>query len=471
MKSFLSEYLEEIDMPQRVDGQLDAILSDKEVNLVSGGNQSGKSAEEVVDGTIDTVGELPTALEPYRKQLEPRIERAKAKYTRGRVVAVDFKQLQNTVIPTWRQWFPRGWLKKGSWDESFMASQNLLRVYNKNKEIGQIEYMTNQMDIDSFQGPPLDWLKYDEEPKQAIYKENLMRFVTSDRLNISIHYTPTHGLSWTTDMVDSKNVGYFQLCTVSNPKANLDAVRSIISDQCQSYDEIKMRLLGEFISLSGLIYGNLFDRKIHVVRPFEITKKDYVVYRGLDPHQSKPAFCVELAVDREENRAVIGTYVSRRGSDTEIIKADLAERAKAYRLGRTICDRSIDYDIKLAGGINPYRRLKTGTNAIPALCKSEKYSGSIFAGTDEIKKALKVRESGFPQLVVFDIPENHFIIKAFKTLEREQFANEDKKGEKDAISEGKHDAHACLRYIHQLPLNWIPPEPNLPEVPAEESYV
>jgi hypothetical protein len=51
MKSFLSEYLEEIDMPQRVDGQLDAILSDKEVNLVSGGNQSGKSAEEVVDGT------------------------------------------------------------------------------------------------------------------------------------------------------------------------------------------------------------------------------------------------------------------------------------------------------------------------------------------------------------------------------------------------------------------------------------
>jgi len=471
MKGFLGGYLRDEDIPLTVDGQLDVILSDSEIKLVGGGNQSGKSLTEIIEGVIDTVGVLPPSLKPYSEKLGARIERAKSKYVRGRVLAVDYKQLNNTVLPSWRQWFPRKYLKNGSWSDSFMASHNLLKVWDGKKEAGQVEFMTNQMDIDSFQGPPLDWLKGDEEMKEAIYKENLLRFVTSDRLNVAMYYTPTHGLSWSVDLAEAENADYFKLCTISNPKANLDAVRSIISDDCHSYEEIKMRLLGEFISLSGLIYGQSFDRKIHIVEPFPITYQDYIVNRGLDPHASKPTYCVELATDRECHHHVIGTYVSRRGADTEEIKADLAERALGYRLGRTICDVSANYDIKIMGGVNVYRELKTGRNAIPALQTSEKFSGSILSGVNEIKKNLKPNERGVPSLVIFNNEENQLLIKAMRTLEREKYANEDIKGEKDAIAEGKHDAHACLRYLHQMNLGWLPPAQRVPEPPQREVYI
>ena len=471
MRAFLSEYLSEEDIPLTVSGQLDAILSDKEIKLIGGGNQSGKSVTEVIEGAIDTVGELPVSLVPYENQLSARLERAKKKMTRGRVIAVDYKQLNNTVIPTWREWFPKKYLKNGSWSDSFMSSQNRLDVWDGRKQVGIIEFMTNQMDIDSFQGPPLDWLKCDEEPREAIYKENLMRFVTSDRLSVAMYYTPTHGLSWTVDLVESDNADYFKLCTISNPKANLDAVRSLISDSCHSYNEIKMRLLGEFISLSGLIYGQMFDRKIHVIEPFPIVYGNFIVNRGLDPHGSKPTYCVELATDREGFHYVIGTYVSRRGADTEEIKADLAERALGYRLGRTICDVSADYDIKIMGGVNVYRELKSGRNGIPAMVTSEKFAGSILSGINEIKKNLKLDEDGKPRLFIFDNPENQLLIKAMRTLEREKHMNEDIKGEKDAIAEGKHDSHACLRYLHQMSLRWIPFEQVVPEPPEREVYI
>jgi SLT domain-containing protein len=49
-----------------------------------------------------------------------------------------------------------------------------------------------------------------------------------------------------------------------------------------------------------------------------------------------------------------------------------------------------------------------------------------------------------------------------KTLERDTFANEDIKV-KDDIKEGKHDAHAALRYAHQRIMNWMPLNQIIPE--------
>lgn len=439
-------------------------------------HNSGKTTLEIIKGIIKSTGELPDSLIPYKEHFQRDIDRAHKKFIGGRVVAVGETQLHNTVLKWWKYWVPKEYLKNGNWKDSWSAQFNTLTLYRKGKPCAQVEFKTNAQDVETFQGPPLDWLGYDEEPDEAIHKENLMRFTTSDYLDIGFYWTPTKGMSWATDMFlnedidESRPIEFFQLSSVTNKKANLKTLDKILSEvnptrskEGHDYKIVKMKLLGEVISLSGLIYGKLFDKNLHVIPFFPITK-EYTIYRGLDPHLAKPSVCVELAVDRFDNKYVCGSYIKE--ADTAEIKKDLKQRAKErnYRLAQTRVDRSCDFDIKVLGDRNVFRELSTGENAIPAMQRSEKFTGSIHAGVDLIKQDLRVSEmTGKPKLFILDIPENKTIIGAFRTLERDTYANEEDKGKKDKIKEGKHDTHAALRYIFQKRMPWLAPVESVPE--------
>jgi phage terminase large subunit-like protein len=476
-KALLHKYLKEDDIPPKLDGQLDVLLCPAEIVGVGGGNQSGKSTLQILKGIIKSTGELPDALKPYEKHFERDIERAKKKFINGRVVAVNDFQLHNTVIKWWKYWIPRDYLLNGKWKDSWSAQYDTLTLYRNRVACAQVEFKTNKQDVDSFQGPPLDWLAYDEEPEQAIHKENLMRFTTADYLDIGFYWTPTKGMTWATDLFlnedidDERPLEFFQLSSVTNKKANLSTLDNILKEvnptrdkNGPDYQTTKMKLLGEVVSLSGLVYGKLFNKALHVIEPFKIDNNAHIVYRGLDPHLVKPSVCVEVAVDRMENYYVIGTYA--KDEETAQIKKDLKARVEAndYRLGQTRCDRSADSTIKVLGDRNVFRELSTGENAIPAMFKSEKFTGSIHAGIDTIKQLLKINEkTKKPRLFIFDIPENKLLINAFRTMERDTYSNEDDKGVKDRIKEGKHDAHAAMRYIFQSRVHWLPVSQGVPE--------
>ena len=307
-----------------------------------------------------------------------------------------------------------------------------------------------------------------------------MRFVTADKLRIRFRMTPTKGISWVKteifDKRDSKRISCFKLPTSINPKANLEVVEKILSD-LDSYDERKMRLLGDFISLSGLVYGNLFSRKKaseggHIVDPFPVGYDDYIVFRGGDPHNVTPSYFVEAAVDREENVYVIGLYY--KAADTSVIKDDLAQRVKTMgadkrglRLGPTRVDASCDSTLHAFDGRNIFLELSRGKNAM-FLQKSSKYTGSINVGVDLIKKYL--RGEGGKRLFFFDTPEVWKVVEAIESLEREQGLNEEKQGMRDKIAEGRWHAHAALRYLFQGALHWVPPVDSVPEH-IEERYI
>lgn len=484
-RKVLARYLKEEDIPQKCDSQLDVILSKASIVGDSGGNRSSKTVGGTIKGIIKQTGELPESLMKYEEHFKDYVERAKNKFVRGRVTAVDNKQLHRVVLDAWKYWIPRKYLKKGNWEESYSKEFDILTLYRNKKPCGTVEFLTNSQEVKSSQGGDLDWANFDEEPDKERYKETLMRFGTADRLDIQIDWTPTEGLSWATDLFHhgifdedtedrEKDIELFKLTTVCNRFVNLETIIKIMDGfaKVSSYEEMKMRLLGEAISLSGLVYGNLFNRSIHVIPPFPITYKDHIIYRGIDPHLVKPTCCVELAVDREENEYVIGCY--SKDVDTTDIKRDLALRAveRRYRLGWSVCDKSADSTIHVLGDRNIYRELKMGENFIPALFTSEKYEGSIKAGVDQIKQLLKINDiTKKPKLFIFDMPENKPLIQAFMTLERETYTNEDKKGKKDRIAEGRHDAHACLRYCHQRPIRWIPYYVQKPQPVLEEKYI
>ena len=462
-REYLSKWLKPEDIPDRVDSQLDVFLSKMSIVGAGGGNGSGKTTVGAIRGYIKSTGELPFPLEPYRVQFQTDIDKAKGKFIKGRVVAVDFRHLHGTVLPTWREWCPKKYLLKSSWTESYSAQFDVLTLYRNGKPCAKIEFMTNKQDVETFQGGELDWLVYDEEPQENIHKENLQRFRTADKVDITFCWTPTSGLSWATDLftnLEGKQTReHFKLCSVSNPKVNLETLNEILSN-VDDYNTLKMRLLGEFVSLSGLVYGRLFNKSLHLIEPFweDLTdkeKKGYIVFSGLDPHLVTDTAGVFVLMDREGNVYVDRCFTC--SGDTEDIKklhSDIRTQNK-YRMGFSVSDKSANSPIIAFGGRNIYTELKQGEYAIPALRTSEKYEGSIKAGVDVMKRKLKVNPiTNKPSLFIVKRPENKHLINSFQTLERDTYANEEIKGLKDRIREGKHHHHASLRYIFQFPMNW-----------------
>lgn len=490
-RAFLAEFLKQEDIPVRLDSAMDVHACDANIIGVSGGNQSSKTTTCTIEDLIKATRAIPDSL----KGIYPESKLPKKKNNRIRVVCEDYQNgILKHNLPNLMRWTPKSYLIDGRWEKSWSAERmQLTLIHPEEKQpSGTIELMTNNAEVGTFQGPPIDRVRYDEEPREDIFDENLLRFVTSDHLDIAFGMTPTNGLSWVydrlwnKDSIENNSVRWFQLCSISNPKANLNTLREICKN-IKRYDEIKMRLLGEWISLSGLVYGVYFKRRIHVIPPEKLglgkgmyldcncaaaTQGDlvvpiseiphsptcpflaYVAFLGLDPHEVKATAAVVVCVNRDEEIFVDRCY---KGDKTlKGVKYDLNSILRRYRYSFGKCDPHADSDRTAFDNINAWKILTRGENPIPNLRKADAYKGSILAGVDIIRQMLIGRDELHPRLMVIDRPENQELIHSFRTLQRDTFTNEDHRGPKDAIAEGKHDHHAALRYILQSPLNWYP---------------
>jgi hypothetical protein len=481
-RAFLEEYLKPEDIPARVDSQLDALLCTSPEIGVAGGNGSSKTTTTIIKALIQCTGAIPLSLQGiFPEELLP-----KKFPQRWRFVGVSDDQLADTVLPRFKEWAPKEYLKNGSWQDSFASGHKILTLTYGKQEIGSFQFKTNRQDVETFQGPDIDGIVYDEETLSKIYDENLQRFRTAQRINILHGFTPTSGLTWLTDLFEGcgpdkyAERSLFMLCTATNQAANYDNLRLIFNKvrEKNTYDVLKMRLLGEFISISGLAYGNIFNREIHVVPPFfeNIPRRrryeDYIVMTGWDPHYVTPTAGVFVLVDREGNCYVDRCYFEK--ATTGEVKYDFQKirQQSGYRMGWSAFDKSCDSNIVAFGNRNIYKELTQGKRAIPGPRKSDKFKGSIGAGVDVIKEKLRAAaiKSGDLKgtteekpLYIVDRPENKQLINSFRTMERDPFPNEDIKGEKDAIREGRHHLHAALRYVFQNRINWVPAEIEVPE--------
>lgn len=490
---FLHSYLKKEDIPQRLYGGLDVHLSNASIRGASGGNQSSKTTTGCIEAFIKATGALPNVFNPklpqYYKYAYPakRLERNGPQFVR--VIGEDYQNgVLRNLIPTYRKWAPKEFLINGKWEDSYSAGEQTLKLVDPTtkKLCGTIEFMSNKQDLGTFQGPPRHMIIFDEEPDHEVYKENLMRFTTASSLDVLFCMTPTKGLSWTYDLFtrgndeSGNNVEWFQIASVCNPYANLKVLKEIL-DEMESYEELKMRLLGEFVSLTGLVYGKMFDPKIHVIPPYNtgctcggLKSHDekchfleYVCFMGVDAHMVKDSCAVIVALDRSDNLIVDTCY--KRGVDTEEFKRDLSKLTASQRMDWTVFDPSNDSTITVFRGRNIFYDMTHGANRIARAFKGDKFAGSIASGVDAIKKRLKINErTKKPTLFIMDRPENKILIKSFKTLQRDSFVDEDVKGQRDKIQEGIHDHHAALRYILQNRMRWNPMTAALVDSPISD---
>lgn len=457
--TFLRKWLKPEDVPAKLDSQEDTFLSPAQIIATFGGNQVGKTTSLVVKTCIKVTGETPIAL----RGIYPAAKLPKGKGPiYGRVYSPSASTINEVIVPKFMEWMPKKFWHPEGWERTYSKSDSTLRFYLKGKFIGQVRFFSYEQEVGKTQGASLSFVHFDEEPPYEFYKEALPRFAAMGRLDIEFFMTPTNGLSWVKELIldkqDGTNIACFKVASITNPYIAVDVLDGILGG-LDTYEERKMRLLGEFVSLSGLIYKGESEWKaaVHLVDPFELDWGTYVVYRGLDVHLSKPTCCVELAVDPAGVKYVVGVYYE--DTDTEKVKEALAKRAveRRYRLGWTRYDKSLDYEIKALGGINIIQKLKMPPNPIQPMFPSEKYDGSIEAGVDAIKQDLKPDKfTGKPTLYFFNTPEVWTLIRDIQALERDKARNEDQKGMRDKILEGRRDRHAALRYIYQAYVEWIP---------------
>lgn len=473
---FLRKYLKPEDIPQKMDGSLSVHLSDAPIRGASGGNQVGKTVSVVVEALMKASGVVPFCFDPTKvnnfkwKLPERRYVWKEPQFIR--IISVDYQNgILKNLIPSFMKWTPKEFLLNGSWEKSYAAEKQILSIYWENKLRGNIEFMSNKQDLASFQGPPRHMLIFDEEPDYEIYKENLLRLTTAESFEVLFAMTPTNGLSWVWDHIVSKSevqgnkVDWFKMASVCNKYANLKVLDEIMKE-ISVYDERRMRLLGEFVSLSGLVYGRLFDKRIHVIEPFETgctcgrsqhdsdcPYNNYLGFMGIDAHMVKDSCAVMCFIDREDNFYVDTCY--KKGVDTDELKKDLNDLMKGKRIDWSVFDPSNDSSLTVFKGVNIFKLCTTGANRISRAFKGDKFQGSIAAGVDTIKKRLKLNErTKKPSFFIFDRPENKELIRSFQTLQRESTLNEEVKGRPDKIAEGVHDHHAAMRYILQNRLKW-----------------
>ena len=220
-RHFLSEFLRPEDIPARLDSAMDVHACDANIVGVSGGNQSSKTTTCTIEDLIKATRKIPDSL----KGIYPESKLPKKKVNRIRVICEDYQNgILKHNLPNLMRWTPKEYLVDGRWEKSWSAEKmQLTLIHPEEKQIcATIELMTNNAEVGTFQGPPIDRVRYDEEPREDIFDENLLRFVTSDHLDIAFGMTPTNGLSirvydrlWNKDEIQGKNsVRWFQAVQV-----------------------------------------------------------------------------------------------------------------------------------------------------------------------------------------------------------------------------------------------------------------
>lgn len=108
-------------------------------------------------------------------------------------------------------------------------------------------------------------------------------------------------------------------------------------------DDKQARIFGKFQHLTGLVFKN-FNRSVHVIRPFELDPKDWVVTEALDPHPRNNDAVVWLAVNAKGQKIVVDElYKGFLGTDgdKELARA-IKDKAERYRVVKRLIDPAAD---------------------------------------------------------------------------------------------------------------------------------
>lgn len=266
--------------------QIDFHISERPLKLYIGGNRSGKTTGGVCEDIWWATGK-----HPYRRTPEPPI--------RGRVIGVDFLNgISKIILPEFARWTPLSELVNGSWEDSYNKEFRTLTFANGSF----IEFMSYDQDLDKFAGTSRNFIHFDEEPPESIYKENMMRLIDTGGSHW-ITMTPVEGMTWLYDAIylrglpedgteGSPNISVIIVDMMENPYINEVEAQFILSGL--DAEERDAREHGKIVQIGGLMYSAF--GKDHVLENFN-PPANWNIYASMDHGLANPTAWLWHTVD------------------------------------------------------------------------------------------------------------------------------------------------------------------------------
>lgn len=279
--------------------QLEFHKCQKRNRWVFGGNRSGKTE----CGAVETVW-LARGIHPFKPN-KPNVSIW--------VVSLS-KQVQRDVAQSKvfsylkPQWIEDVVMENGSKDFPQNGFVDYILVKNVFGGISKIGFKSCDQGREKFQGTSLDYVWFDEEPPEEIYRECRMR-VLDRKGEIYGTMTPLKGLTWVYDEIYLNEKGDEQVwCETmnweDNPYLDEDEVKALKATM--SEEELETRCYGKFKTFGGLVYPE-FDPNVHVIQPFDVPK-EWFDKISVDPGLNNPLSAHWYAVDFDGNVYVIAEH-------------------------------------------------------------------------------------------------------------------------------------------------------------------
>lgn len=269
---------------------------------------------------------------------------------RGRIVSAP-TNIEKNIIPELKDWFPLGKYKTGKGNKKFESIWKTSTGWT-------FDVMTYEQDIKEFEGVTLGWIWFDEPPPEAIFKACVSRLRRGGIIFIGA--TPLAGSAY---MYDTFATGKYEVELKSEENGAMTKfqrkvayIEADIESACRSHgirghlrhndieniiaeyseDEKQARIYGKFQHLVGLIFKN-FNRKVHVIPPFNVDMRNFSVYEFLDPHPRNPDAIMWVAVDKNGTKYVIDELFVKVTSE-EDLASRIKSKASQYRVVKRMAD-------------------------------------------------------------------------------------------------------------------------------------
>lgn len=271
----------------------------KKNRWVFGGNRSGKTE----CGAVETVW-LARGIHPYRPNKDN---------VQIWVVSLSTQVQRDVAQEKVLSYINKSWIKEivmlsGRKDSPQNGVIDYITIFNVFGGESKIGFKSCDQGREKFQGTSLDYVWFDEEPPEDIYKECRMRVL--DRCGeIYGTMTPLKGLTWVYNSIYLNESGDDEVwCEfmewADNPYLSESEIKSLTATL--SKEELEARRYGKFMCNGGQVYSE-FDESVNVIEPFNVPL-DWYDNISIDPGLNNPLSAHWYAVDYDNNIYVIAEH-------------------------------------------------------------------------------------------------------------------------------------------------------------------
>lgn len=272
---------------------------------------------------------------------------------KGRIVS-DPTNVTKNIIPELKFWFPEGRYTASKGNKTFESVWTTDTGW-------EFDVMTYEQDPREFEGVTLGFAWCDEPPPEPIFKAMVSRMRKGGLIIVTA--TPLAGSAYLYDAFAKGNyevevkseetgittkftrkVAYIEAgiesaCKEHGVRGHLEHehIMNIIAEY--SEEEKQARIYGKFQHLVGLVFKR-WNRNIHVIRPFDINDRDYVVWEMIDPHPRTPDAILWVAIDEKGRKFVVDELFIKCQGGVEELAQRIKNKASQFRVVKRIADPS-----------------------------------------------------------------------------------------------------------------------------------